>query len=324
MVIRPGGFTGNFPFLFEGPLTRTVEDAAIALTALSGYDARDPFSLDEDVDFTAALRGSVSGWRIAYSPNLDVYPVDPRVSGIVSRAVRAFEEAGAHVEEVSLGLRRDQRELSDLWCRMIMFPNVETLENFKSGGLDLLGDHRDDFPPEYLAWVEKAYRLTRTDLVRDHQLRTEVYDAIQGVLADHDLLVTPTLADLAVPNADDGNTVGPRQVDGVEVDPLIGWCLTYLTNFLRPSVRVDPGRPDRGQPACRDAADRQALRGRGRPDRERRVRAAPALARHLRAPRDGRGLTGPTSGPARGAGPARPPGVAASPSRPCRRAPRRR
>src|SRR5215208_2640122 len=90
-VVRPDAFNGTSPFLFEGPLTRTVEDAALALGALAGYDPRAPYSLDEEVDFMAALRGSVRDLRIAYSPNLDVYPVDRRVAELVERAVRAFE-----------------------------------------------------------------------------------------------------------------------------------------------------------------------------------------------------------------------------------------
>ena len=241
-VARPDAFLGLFPFLFEGPITRTVEDAALALNALSGYDPRDPFSLDEDVDFTASLTRSVRGLRIAYSPNFDVYPVAPSVADVVAPAVRAFEEAGAHVEEVTLGIRRDQRELSDLWCRSIMLPNVESIESMKQVGIDLLRDHRDDFPPEYLRWVDEAYRMTLLDLARDLRMKTEIYDAIQGVFAEYDLLVTPTLADVAVENSDDGNTVGPRQVDGVDVDPLIGWCMTYFTNFSgHPSASVPAG-----------------------------------------------------------------------------------
>jgi amidase/aspartyl-tRNA(Asn)/glutamyl-tRNA(Gln) amidotransferase subunit A len=244
-VARPDAFNGTHPFLFEGPLTRTVEDAALALGALAGYDPRAPYSLDEDVDFMAALQGSVRGRRIAYSPNLDVYPVDRRVAEIVERAVRAFEEAGAHVEEVSLGITRDQRELSDLWCRMIMYGSVGAFESFKANGVDLLGDHRDDFPEEYLKWVDEAYRQTMPEIVHDQWLRSEIYDAIQGVLAEYDLLVTPTVADVAVPNADDGNTVGPRQIEGVDIDPLIGWCLTYVTNFTgHPSASIPAGLTD--------------------------------------------------------------------------------
>jgi amidase/aspartyl-tRNA(Asn)/glutamyl-tRNA(Gln) amidotransferase subunit A len=104
-----------------------VEDAALGLNALAGYDPRDPFSLDEQVDFTAALRRSVKGMRIAYSPDWDVYPVDSRVAAVVREAVQAFAEAGAHVEEVKIGINRSQRELSDLWCRLMMPINIGTL-----------------------------------------------------------------------------------------------------------------------------------------------------------------------------------------------------
>jgi amidase len=42
-----------------------------------------------------------------------------------------------------------------------------------------------------------------------------------------------------VHNADDGNTVGPSEINGVEVDPLIGWCLTYFANFAgHPSLSI--------------------------------------------------------------------------------------
>ncbi len=239
---RPNAFDSVFPFIFEGTITRTVEDAALGLNALAGYDARDPFSLDEQNDFTEATRRSVRGWRIAYSPDLDVFPVDGRVAGVVADAVGAFEEAGASVEEVRLGIGREGKELSDLWCRQIMVINVEAFENFKRQGLDLLADHRDDFPPEYLEWIERCYEMGVRDLVRDLQMRTEVYDAIQRVFETHDLLVSPTLACLPVANAEDGNTVGPRQINGVEVDPLIGWCLTYPINFSgHPAASIPAG-----------------------------------------------------------------------------------
>jgi amidase len=241
-INRPNAFSGINPFLFEGPITRTVEDAALALDALAGYDPRDPFGIDTGERFMPAVRRSISGWRIAYSPDFDVFPVDKRVTEVVGGAVRAFEQAGAQVEQVQLGIERDQRELSDLWCRLIMPVNVETFENFKRNGLDLLADHRDDFPPEYLRWVEEGYRMSALDLSRDQQARSEIYDAIQRVLDDYDLLVTPTLACLPVDNAADGNTVGPSRINDVEVDPLIGWCLTYFVNFSgHPAASIPAG-----------------------------------------------------------------------------------
>jgi amidase len=244
-IARPNAFLGLHPFLFEGTLARTVEDAALVTEALAGYDARDPFALDERPSLTSALRASIRGWRIAYSPNFDVFPVEPEVAAVVEEAVRGFEDAGAQVEQVKLGIERDQRELSDLWCRLIIPINIETFENFKLGGLDLLADHRDDFPPEYLRWIDEGYEWRTAELMRDEELRTEIYDAIESALADHELLVTPTLACLAVQNATDGNTKGPTQVDGVEVDPLIGWCLTYPVNFSgHPAASIPAGMAD--------------------------------------------------------------------------------
>ena len=245
-VVRPNAFGNTMPFIAEGPLTRNVGDAALALNVLSGYDARDPFSLDEQHDFTKALDRSVKGMRIAYSPDFGVYPVDRRVARVVADSVRAFEDAGAHVEQVDIQLPFDQRELSDLWCRQIMLVNVDTLENLKNNGIDLLADHRDDFPDGYLRWADEVYKMTVPEITRDYAMRSTVYDAIQSVFENHDLLVTPTLATLPVLNAEKaGETVGPSEVEGVSVDEYIGWCLTYLTNYTgHPSASIPAGMAD--------------------------------------------------------------------------------
>jgi amidase len=231
------------PFLFEGPITRTVEDAAIALNVLAGHDARDPFSIIEPAtDFTAATRRSIRGLKIAYSSNLDIFPVDRGVAETVNRAVRVFEEAGAHVEEVTLGIKRSHKELTDAWSGLYMVLNLQAYENMKRDGIDLLGQHRKDFPPQYLEWVEKANRLSGLDFYRNQAVRTEIYNALQGVLSNFDLLVTPTTACPPVDNANDGNTVGPSSINGVEVDPLVGWAMTYFVNFSgHPAASVPAG-----------------------------------------------------------------------------------
>jgi amidase len=242
---RPNGFGSNHPFLFEGTLTRTVEDAAVALDVLAGYDDRDPFALPDAPPFAPALDRPIDGWRIAYSADLDVFPVETAIRDAIGKAVLAFEEAGATVEEVPIGLRRDHRELSDAWCRMLIMHTVVGHERMAAAGYDLLGEHRDELPPEYLHWIEVGSRLTAADLFRDNELRTEVYDAIAGVLRRYDVLVTPTLAAMPVDNALDANTIGPREVEGVAVDELIGWCLTYPINFTgHPAASVPAGLVD--------------------------------------------------------------------------------
>lgn len=56
--------------------------------------------------------------------------------------------------------------------------------------------------------------MSALDLYRDQALRGEVYNAIQGMLNDYDLLITPTMASLPVKNADDGSTRVPRGTNG--------------------------------------------------------------------------------------------------------------
>jgi amidase/aspartyl-tRNA(Asn)/glutamyl-tRNA(Gln) amidotransferase subunit A len=235
-------FSGVSPFIFEGPITRTVEDGALAMTVLAGYDSRDLFSIEGGVDFLAATRASIAGRKIAYTRDYGIFPVDARVKAAVDKAVLAFEEAGAHVEEVEIGLRRSQRELSDLWCRLIAPKQVAALDIFKREGYDLVADHRDDFPPEFWHWDEIGRRLTVTEAIADQMLRSEVVAALRGVLDRYDLLISPTLACLPVDNAADGNTLGPAEIEGEKIDRLIGWCMTYLINFIGyPAATVPAG-----------------------------------------------------------------------------------
>ena len=82
------------------------------------------------------------------------------------RVRKAFAEAGAHIEEVKVGITTPQRELSDVWSRLMMPLNLGALATMKHFGADLLKDHRGDFPPEYLRWIEIGQRLSLDDLGR--------------------------------------------------------------------------------------------------------------------------------------------------------------
>jgi len=140
-------------------------------------------------------------------------------------------------------------ELSDMWCRLIAPKQVVALEGFKRQGIDLLRDHHDDFPPEFWHWDEIGRRLTVAQHLADEEMRSEVFDALRQVLDRYDYLVSPTLACLAVDNATDGNTVGPENIEGEKINRLIGWCMTYLINFIGyPAATVPAGLADNGLP----------------------------------------------------------------------------
>jgi amidase/aspartyl-tRNA(Asn)/glutamyl-tRNA(Gln) amidotransferase subunit A len=228
---RPQAFSATTLFTFEGCVTRSVEDSALVLEAMSGHDSRDPFSLPGSVDWLGALRGSIKGWKVAYSPDLGAFPIDAGVRALVDEAVRAFADAGAAIEEVKLEMPVPALELGDLWCRLFAPNTVTQVDRLRRAGTDLLGEHRADLPPEIHHWLELGQRYSVLDLARDQELRTRIYDAIEDVFEDYDLLVTPTLACPPVENGGDGNTLGPLEINGVALNRLIGWCLTFPFNF---------------------------------------------------------------------------------------------
>jgi amidase/aspartyl-tRNA(Asn)/glutamyl-tRNA(Gln) amidotransferase subunit A len=249
LVTRPDAFSGVIPFIFEGPISRTVEDAALAMSALAGYDSRDPFSLNDSVDFISALRGSLKGKRIAYTRNYGIFPVDPRITAVTDNAVQAFSEVGALVEEVDFDFKRSQWELSEVWCRFVAPKQVAALEGFKREGIDIQRDHHDDMPPEFWCWDEIGRKMTVTQFIEDQVARSEVFDALRIVLDRYDFVVSPTLASLAVDNATDGNTLGPAEINGEKINRLIGWCMTYLINFTgNPAATVPAGLAENGLP----------------------------------------------------------------------------
>lgn len=242
VVVRPNAFSGVSPFIYEGPITRNVADTALAMSVLAGPHPADPFCAGEVPDFSSSLDRGIEGMRIAYSPDLGVYPVQSEIATTVAEAVRAFEEAGATVVEVDIDLDMDQKELSDLWCRLIMPLSLDAFANLKAGGLDILGEHRSDLPPEFLRWADHVAEMSVMEYFDDNSRRSVVFDALQTVMADHDLLVSPTVAALPTKNQSDGETRGPTMIEGVEVDPLIGWCMTYFTNFTgQPAISVPAG-----------------------------------------------------------------------------------
>jgi amidase/aspartyl-tRNA(Asn)/glutamyl-tRNA(Gln) amidotransferase subunit A len=251
-AIRPDAFLSHTPTIHAGPLTRSVEDAALMLEVMTGPHPRDPLSMpDDDPDYRDAVRRGIENFKIAYSPTFEIFPVDDRVRAVVAEAVSAFEETGAAVEEVDLGIEHSQQELADLWIREIGMLYHSAVEGFKDEGINLLGEHRDDLSPEFAEMLEDTRDLSVIEYKRDEHVRTEVYDAIQDVFVEYDLLVTPTLAVPPVENENDPETqtIGPTEVNGEPIDPLIGWCLTYPINFTgHPAASIPAGLTDDGLP----------------------------------------------------------------------------
>ena len=87
-----------------GPLTWTVEDAALSLQVLAGYDPRDPGSADVAVpDYTAALRDGIKGVRVGYCRAFSADgEVGAEQSAALDQAAQTLAKLGSEVSEVAL------------------------------------------------------------------------------------------------------------------------------------------------------------------------------------------------------------------------------
>jgi amidase/aspartyl-tRNA(Asn)/glutamyl-tRNA(Gln) amidotransferase subunit A len=258
-VARPDGFSLAVPFAQAGPIARSVADAALMLGVMAGPDDRDPYSLPADgADYLAATRRGAEGLRVAWTPDFGVFPVEPEVARVTREAVRTFEEVGAHVDEVAVGFKHSQDELCAAWIRQSAVRAAESAAGFKAAGIDLSGAHRAQISPQFATMLDLGAAETALHYRLDDVVRTQVLDAVQDVLDRYDLLVSPTLAALPVDNAGDGNTLGPTEIEGERVDPLLGWCLTYVYNFTgHPAASLPAGLSESGLPVGLQVAGRR-------------------------------------------------------------------
>lgn len=104
-VSKRGVLPLSFTLDNAGPLAWTVEDCAILLQAIAGYDPRDPASADVPVpDFSAGLNAGIKGLRIGLVRHwyeVDRRATDPAIAAM-DAAVAVLRGLGAEVREVTL------------------------------------------------------------------------------------------------------------------------------------------------------------------------------------------------------------------------------
>ena len=86
-----------------GPITGDVQDAAIMLQAIAGYDRRDSTSVDLPVpDYRATLKEAIRGLRLGIPREYFIEGTDPEIEAAVRNAISTCEQLGAHIVDISL------------------------------------------------------------------------------------------------------------------------------------------------------------------------------------------------------------------------------
>lgn len=86
-----------------GPITKDVEDCAILMNAISGYDPCDSTSVKQEVpDYKQSLKKDIKGIRIGIPKEYFIEGIDPEVEKAVRDAIDSFRKWGAEIREISL------------------------------------------------------------------------------------------------------------------------------------------------------------------------------------------------------------------------------
>ena len=102
LVSRAGVIPNSFTFDHCGPMARTVEDCAILLQAIAGFDAKDAGSIEAEIpDYRAALRRDIKGVRIGVLRHYweKDMPAHPDLAKAMDAAIDQFKKLGAKVED---------------------------------------------------------------------------------------------------------------------------------------------------------------------------------------------------------------------------------
>ncbi len=167
-----------------GPLTRTVEDAALVLQVIAGHDERDFGSSRRPVpDFSAELARGIRGMRFGVlrhhfeedtSPNAELLEA-------LEMALRILRDLGATVEDVRV------RSLHEYYSVRVILTESELFARHQHR----LSRHASDYGHHFLGRTLAATLFTGADYLAAQRVRRRIIDEVQPLYARYDALVTP-------------------------------------------------------------------------------------------------------------------------------------
>jgi aspartyl-tRNA(Asn)/glutamyl-tRNA(Gln) amidotransferase subunit A len=218
-----------------GPISRTVEDAAITLTAIAGYDPKDPYTWNSPVpDYRRALDGNIRGIRVGIirqQLNSELTDADTREA--VLRATAVLGDLGATVDEVSIPLTDHSPVLSQVPLL------VEPATNHRSWVRDRLQEYGHNNRIGLLTgsiMPAQAY-------YKYQKLRNLFREEVHRALDSYDVLITPTAGVPAQPIVDDPVITSKENATGLR------YLFTRIFNLANaPAISVPCGFSSDGLP----------------------------------------------------------------------------
>jgi len=165
-----------------GPMTRTVDDAALMMSVLSRPDRRDGMSLPPNDINWKGLEKTIRKLRIGLMLDPGTgQALEKEVREVAVKAAKAFEAAGAVVTEVPGILTREMLDgLDDFW-RARMWDDLSRLAE----------SERAKALPYIVQWAERGAKLSGVDVVRGFNATMAIRAAAAKLFCDLDYVISP-------------------------------------------------------------------------------------------------------------------------------------
>ena len=219
-----------------GPLGRTVADAALLFSVIAGPDPRDPISLARPAaPFHPVEPLDLRGLRLAWTPDLGLYPVEREVVEVCEAALPVFRDLGADVEEAAPDLSGADRIFRTL--RANLFAD-------KLG--PLLPEHRSEMKDTVIEEIERGLALTGPSIATAHADRTRLHCRVVEFFERHDALVLPTVQVLPF----DVERPYPTEIEGEPMTSYTDWMASCFSITVTgcPAISVPCGIGPSGLP----------------------------------------------------------------------------
>ncbi len=225
----------------EGPMARSVDDLALMFDVMAGPDKRSPVALmPQEASYFDSVKQSIDSkcsFKVAWSDNLNLTPVDHEVLEVARQSIKTFEQLGCKVTEDCpdfSGLQETAAVLRGVRYAALYQDELEKPQFLKLVNPNIIGNAR------------QGLALTAAAIAKADQHRSRLWQQMLGFFEQYDLIAVPTVPIKPFP----ADTTYPTEINGQKMRSYIDWImLTYAFSVSGlPAISIPCGLTKDGFP----------------------------------------------------------------------------